>query len=302
MNYLDPQVLKKISRLEVRARHIVEGFISGLHKSPYHGYSVEFASHREYVPGDEIKHIDWKVWARGDRYYIKQYEEETNLKCTFLVDCSKSMRYGEDTDHMSKFDCASTIAASLAFLLQRQQDSCGLVLFDNDIRLQLNPSSHPSQVRQVVHELDKAEPDDKTDVSKVFLHLAELIHRRGMVILLSDLFCDYDDLKKALQRFRLCKHEVLLFHILHEDELVFPFRDNTLFKGLEVDTELMIEPRGLRNAYLERMNEFLQKTRRLCANLDVDYVQVNTKEHLDAALARYLAFRQGGSKSVTARR
>jgi uncharacterized protein (DUF58 family) len=290
--YLDPKVLSKISRLELRARSVVEGFISGLHKSPYHGFSVEFASHREYVPGDDTKHIDWKVWARADRYYIKQYEEETNLSSTILLDCSRSMVYGDARDGLTKFDYGCTVAASLAYLLQQQQDAVGLVTFDTGVRLSLPPSSHPSHLKLLLHELANTRPDDRTDVSEVFHRLAEQIRRRGLIVLISDLFVDVDTLTRALQHFRHKRHEVVVFQVMHEDELAFPFQDNVLFRGLEVDRQVLTEPRALRKAYLEAVERFLGGVRKSCANNGIDYRLLSTQEPLDAALASYLAFRR----------
>lgn len=290
--YLDPKVLDKISRLDVRARLVVEGFITGMHRSPYHGFAVEFATHREYVPGDEIKHIDWKVWSKTDRFYIKEYEEETNLKCTILLDCSKSMRYGEDeTEALGKFDYAATLSASLAYLLQQQQDAVGLVTFDNDIRLNLPASTHPSHLKLLMHELQQSSPDNRSDVSDVFHRLAEQIRKRGLIVLVSDLFVDKEVLLESLRHFRHRRHEVVVFHVLHDHELTFPFSDNTLFKGLEVDQELLTEPRALRKSYLETLDEFLHDVRKVCSSCGIDYVQMNTKDSLDAALSAYLAFR-----------
>lgn len=290
-NYLDPKTLDKISRLDLRARLVVEGFITGQHKSPYHGFAVEFASHREYVPGDEIKHIDWKVWSKTDRFFIKEYEEETNLKMTIILDCSKSMRYGENSDGWSKFDYGCTAAACFAYLAQQQQDSVGLVTFDNEIRKKLPSSSHPNHLKLLIHELEQTEPDNKTDVGNIFLRLAEEIGKRGMVVLVSDLFADLDTLKTSLQHFRHRRHEVVVFHVMHDHELTFPFQDNTMFKGLEVDMQLLTEPRALRKAYLEAVDDYMHKVRKVCASNGVDHVLMNTKDPLDAALASYLAFR-----------
>jgi uncharacterized protein (DUF58 family) len=290
--YLDPKVITKISRLDLKARLVVEGFISGQHRSPYHGFSVEFASHREYVPGDETKYIDWKVWARADRFYVKQYEEETNLRTTLLLDCSKSMRYGQAGGGVSKFDYGATAAASLAYLLQQQQDAVGLVAFDTQVRCNLPSSSHPSHLKLLFHELEKLQPDQRTDVAEIFHRLAEEIHRRGLVVLISDLFLDTDTLLEALRHFRHRRHEVVVFHVLHDDELNFPFQDNTLFRGLEIPAELLTEPRALRKSYLEALERFLSKVRRICASCGIDYVQVNTKTPLDAVLSAYLVFRQ----------
>ncbi len=302
-SYLDPKVLQKISRMDLRARLVVEGFITGMHRSPYHGFAVEFASHREYVPGDEIKHIDWKVWARQDRLYIKEYEEETNLKCTVLLDCSKSMAYGggghpgygggHAPRHApwSKFAYAATTAASLAFLLQHQQDAAGLIAFDRGVRLKLPASSHPAHFKQLLHELQHLEPDQASDVSGVFHRLAEEITQRGLIVLVSDLFVDLPTLLASLRHFRHRRHEVIVFHVLHEDELTFPFEDNTLFKGLEQPVEVLSEPRALRRSYLEVLGTFLARVRKTCADLGIDYVRLSTADPLDASLAAYLAFR-----------
>lgn len=301
-NYLDPKTLERVKRLDVRARLVVEGFLTGQHKSPYHGFAVEFAAHREYSPGDDIKHIDWKVWSKTDRLYIKEYEEETNLKCTILLDSSKSMRYGEKAQvPWSKYDYAATAAASLAYLLQQQQDAVGLVTFDTKVERNLPPSAHPSHLKRMLHELELVQPDNKTDVSEVFPELARQIRKRGMIVLISDLFVDLETLAETLRQFRLRRHEVILFHVLHEDELTFPFQDNTLFKGLEVDQQLHAEPRALRRSYLEVMENFLTKVRKLCATAGVDYVLLNTQEPLDATLSSYLTFRQRTRRKITRR-
>lgn len=293
--YLDPKTLDKVARLDLRARLVVEGFITGMHKSPYHGFAVEFATHREYVPGDEIKHIDWKVWARQDRYYIKEYEEETNLKCTVLLDCSKSMAYGANgsaSGGMSKFDYGATAAACLAHLLQHQQDAVGLVTFDNDIRRNLPPSTHPSHLKLLLHELEQTKVDHRSDVSDAFHRLAEQIGKRGLVVLISDLFLDLPVLVEALHHFRHRRHEMVVFHVMHEDELTFPFQDNTLFRGLEVPVEILTEPRALRQSYLEVMERFQARVRKACADSGIDYLLMSTATPLDAALSGYLAFRE----------
>lgn len=287
--FLDPKTLDRIKRLDVRARLVVEGFISGQHRSPYHGYAVEFATHREYTPGDDIRHIDWKVWSKTDRHYIKEYEEETNLRCTILLDCSKSMRY---TAPWSKFDYAATGAASLAYLLQQQQDAVGLVSFNTKVQKHLPASSHPNHLKLLMHELENLQVDDQTDVSRVFPELAQQIRRRGMVVLFSDLFTDIPTLSEALRQFRLRKHEVIVFQVMHDDELTFPFEDNTLFRGLEMNVQLHTEPRALRKSYLENVQNFLEQVRKTCASAGIDYVLMNTKDPLDAVLGTYLTFRQ----------
>jgi uncharacterized protein (DUF58 family) len=288
--YLDPQALDKIKRLDVRARLVVEGFITGQHRSPYNGFAIEFATHREYAPGDDLRHIDWKVWSKTDRLYIKEYEEETNLNCHLLVDCSRSMRYGEKTG-WSKFDYAATAAASLGYLMQQQQDSVGLVLFSNKIDKSLKSSSHPSHLKLILHELEQAQPDDKTDVSDPFFVLAAQIRQRGMVVLFSDLFLDPAELAKSLSQFRLRKHEVVVFHVMHHDELEFPFQENTLFRGMEVEAELHTEPRALRKTYMEAVERYLARVRKVCAVAGIDHVLLDTSKPLGGVLSSYLNFR-----------
>jgi uncharacterized protein (DUF58 family) len=291
--YLDAKSIERISRLDLRARAVVEGFLTGQHRSPYNGFAIEFAGHREYAPGDELKHVDWRVWSKTDRLYIKQYEEETNLKCHILLDCSKSMRYGEKSSPAwSKFDYAATAAASLAFLLQQQQDAVGLVTFDTKVRSHMPPSSHPAQLKRLLHQLEQTSPDEKTDVSGLFLELAAALKTRGIVVLVSDLFLDLPTLKETLQNFRLKKHDVVLFHVMHDDELRFPFEDNTQFRGMEIDRELQTDPKSLRRSYLEIVEKYLADVRKMCGALGVDHVLLNTAEPLDAALATYLTLRQ----------
>lgn len=296
-NYFDPKTLERIKRLDLRARLVVEGFITGQHRSPYNGFAIEFAGHREYSFGDDLKHIDWKVWSKTDRLYIKEYEEETNLKCTIILDCSKSMRYGE-ADGWSKFDYGATAAASLAYMLQQQMDSVGLVTFSDKIEKNLKASSHPSHLKLMMHELQQTAPSDKTDMSDVYTQLASQIKTRGLVVLISDLFMDTDTLQETLRQFRLRRHEVIVFHVMHDHELDFPFEDMTLFRGLEMDAELHAEPRALRQAYLDEVNEFMSKVRKICASNGVDHLTVNTNRPLDATLASYLTFRQKIKKNL----
>ncbi len=300
--YLDPATLNKISRLDLRARLVVEGFITGLHRSPYHGFAVEFAQHRPYVAGDEIKHIDWKVWSKTDRFYVKEYEEETNLKCTILLDASASMSYGQQDQGkrrgLGKFDYAATCAACLAYMLQRQQDAVGLVTFDEQVRLNLPASSHPSHIKLLVHELEQTQPREKTDIAEVLPALAEQLRQRGLMVLISDLFVDMDRLTEALRQFRHRRHEVVVFHVMHHDELTFPFEDNTQFEGLEIDAQVLTEPRALRKSYLAAKDKFVTDVRRCCAGAGIDYVPLSTTDPLDAALASYLAFRQKTRRAV----
>lgn len=300
--YLDPKVLAKIDRLDLLARQVVEGFISGMHRSPFHGYSVEFASHREYVPGDDIKHIDWKVLAKSDRLYIKQYEEETNLKATFVVDASESMRYQrEGREAMTKYHYASALAASLCHMLLNQQDAVGLAVFDEDLRVHVPATANPNQIKSVVHALDQQEPKAKTSLEPICHSLAEKLPRRGLVCLISDLFADIDGVVRGLQHFRHYDHEVMVLHLMDHDELTFPFQGNTMFRGMEGLGQLMVEPRALREGYLRAVRDFCQEVKRKCVAARIDYKLVSTADHLDAALlsfltARAAAIRKAGSK------
>ncbi len=295
--YLDPKTLESIKRIDVRARLVVEGFITGQHRSPYNGYAVEFAAHREYAPGDDLRHIDWKVWSKTDRLYIKEYEEETNLQCHLVVDCSKSMNYGLQQG-WSKFDYAATAAASIGYLMQQQQDSIGLMLFSNQIDRNLKPKSHPLHLKLIFHELEKARPDHQTDIADPFFALASQIRKRGMVCLFSDLFLDPDDLARALNQLRLRRHEVVVFHAMHHDELEFPFQDNTLFRGLEVNAQLQTEPRALRKSYLDAVQRYLVRVKKVCSGLGVDYVLMDTSKPLGAVLSSYLNFRAKSRRKV----
>ena len=301
--YLDPKVLSKITRLDLQARLVVEGFISGLHRSPFHGFSVEFASHREYVPGDDIKHIDWKVQARTDRFYIKQYEEETNLKATFLLDCSESMHYRRSgRDVMSKYEYAAAVAASLAFLLLEQQDAVGLGVFDTDVRTYVPASANPNQIKTLVHAIDNVSLEAKTSLEHICHSMAEKIARRGLVCIVSDLFVDIDGLLRGLQHFRHYDHEVMVMHIMDADELSFPFQGNTMFKGLEQTGRLVVEPRSLRQGYLRAVERFCREVKRKCINSRVDYKLISTDDHLDAALLSFLAARAAANRKAGAKR
>ena len=292
--YLDPATLAKIEGLDLKARLIVEGYISGLHKSPYHGFSVEFAEHREYAPGDDIKHVDWKVWSRTDKLYLKQYEEETNLITYLLLDTSESMRY--KSHGVSKLEYARYIAAALAYLVLQQQDSVGLATFDNEVRHFLRPSSHPSHLKLMLHLMDSTPAADKTNVATIFHDLAERFKKRGIVIVLSDLFDDVPNLLSGLKHFRHRRHEVVLFQILDPAEVAFPFEDTTLFKGMEGLPEVLSEPRALRRAYTQEFENFLTEVRRGCRGNHIDHVLLRTDQRLDVALSAYLAARMAKRK------
>ncbi len=291
--YFRPEVLSRISRLELRARSVVEGFVNGLHKSPYHGFSVEFAEHREYVPGDDVRHIDWRVFAKTDRFFIKQYEEETNLRSHILLDASGSMAYPEHdgTDRMTKWDYAATVAASIAFLQAQQQDAVGLTLFDDKIREELASASTARQLFNMVSIIEANDPREKTDVKVLFRYLADRLSQRSMVVLISDLLTDMDDLIAGLQRLRHKRHEILVLHVMDHDELEFPFADQTLFEGIEIDRELRTDPQALRKSYLAAVNGFVRDIRSFCVNNRIDYALLSTADPLDVALSTFLAQR-----------
>ncbi|HWA98460.1 MAG TPA: DUF58 domain-containing protein, partial [Pirellulales bacterium] len=258
--FLHPETIQRISRLDARARYIVEGFLSGSHRSPYFGQSVEFLQHREYARGDDMRRIDWKVWAKQNRYYVKQYEEDTNLRATLLVDVSASMRYGSGP--MTKYDYGSTLAVSLAYLLLRQQDAVGCVSFDSAARVTVPPRSAHSHLHAIIEALSVSEPKEKTDLARILRDVAEGSPRRGMMILVSDLFVERPGLFKGLGMLRQRGHDVLLLHVLDDDELDFPFDGPTRFEGLESVDHLTCNPRALRTGYLEAMHRYLDEVRR----------------------------------------
>jgi uncharacterized protein (DUF58 family) len=292
--YLDPLVLAKVRSLELQARLIVEGYLSGMHKSPYHGFSVEFAQHREYVPGDDIKHIDWKVYGRTGRFYLKQYEEETNLVLWILLDLSESMRYGSGP--ITKYDYACMTAAALSYLTLHQSDSVGFVTFDSQVRSFLRPSSQPSHLKEIVHAMNKGCGDQKTSLAPIFHDLAERINRRAILVLLSDLFDEPATILAGLKHLRYKRHEVAVMNILDAAELDFPFQEATLFRGLEQYPELLTDPRSLRDGYLAELDAFVTEMRHGCRNQDIDYVQLRTDANLGVALSSYLASRLARSK------
>ncbi len=292
--YLEPLALAKVRSLELQARLIVEGYLSGMHKSPYHGFSVEFAQHREYVPGDDIKHVDWKVYGRTGRFYLKQYEEETNLVCWLLVDTSESMRYGSGP--VSKYDYACMSAAAMAYLTLHQQDSIGFVTYDNQVRTFLKPSSQPTRLKEMVNQMNRGCGADKTSLEPIFHDLAERINRRSILVILSDFFDEPSQILAGLKHLRYKRHEVVVFHVMDPAELEFPFQEATLFLGMEEYPELLTDPRGLRDGYLQQVTSFLTELQRGCRAQDIDYVQLRTDTNLGVALSGYLAHRLARTK------
>jgi uncharacterized protein (DUF58 family) len=287
--FLQPETIARITRLDLRARQIVEGFISGMHRSQFFGHSVEFVQHREYTPGDDLRHLDWKVWSKTDRYYIKQFEEETNLRSTLVVDVSESMHYGRGP--LNKYDYACTIAACLGYLLLRQQDSVGAITFDDSVRQIVPARSQQTHIDSIVQALHVSKPRAKTDIKKILERVADSVSSRGLIVLISDLLSDRSSLFKGLEMLRHRRHDVLVFHVLDDDELNFPFAGTTRFEGMEELPNLVCDPRALRAGYIEALQEYLVEVRRGCARQGLDYALVKTSDSLDAVLTKFLHHR-----------
>jgi len=297
--YLDPRTLARISSLDLRARLIVEGLMTGMHRSPYQGISVEFAQHRPYVAGDDIRHVDWKVFGKTDKVYLKQYQEETNLHLICIVDASESMGFGsvgKAKETWSKYDHATAIAASLSYMAIQQQDSVGLAIFDQDLKRFFKPSNSPGQWKVITHELQIVPRLKKTQMGKILDQLAEKLTHRSLLVLLSDFFDDMDDIEAGLRHMRYKKHELMVFQVLDPAEIEFPFEDVTLFKGLEETGQLLTEPRALRDGYLEQLNIFTERLKKMCRGMRVDFQRMNSGDSLDIALSNFLATRAASMK------
>jgi len=294
--FLDPRTLAKLQGLELRARSIVEGYVSGAHRSPYHGFSVEFAEHREYAPGDDLRYVDWKVFGKTDKVYLKQYEEETNLIAQLVLDTSESMRYQSAQAPLSKLEYAECVCAALAYLVLEQQDSIGLATFDSELRTMVRPSGNPSHFKQLLHVIQSAVPRRKTRTGPTFHDLAERLKRRGLVVVLSDLFDDLHSMLTGLKHLRHRRHEVIIFHVLDPAELEFPFGNTTLFHGLEEMPDVLTNPRALRQAYLDEFGRFLQSVRKGCRAEHIDYLLLRTDQSLEIALSSFLASRMSRAR------
>lgn len=277
--------------MELRARLVVEGFITGLHKSPYHGFSVEFAEHRQYMPGDEIKHIDWKIYGKTDRYYIKQYEEETNLKSYIVLDASRSMDYASP-GNIKKLEYAAYLAASLSYMMIKQQDAVGLAVFDEQVSSYLPPHATKAYLRQILIELQKLKASHKTGAGKSLHNVADRIKRRGLVIIISDLFDNPDEVIAALKHFRHKKNEVIVMHVLDPLERSFAFGSDAMFKDMETSEQLMTQPWQIQKAYQREMHTFLERYKKECRENYVDYVLMDTATPFDVALTQYLHKRE----------
>ena len=290
LRFLSPAVIARLGTLELKARTIVEGFLSGLHRSPFKGFSVEFAEYRQYLPGDDLSSIDWKVYARSDRYYVKKFEEETNLDCHLIVDVSASMGYAR-RDGPTKLEYAQMLAASLAYLMNRQRDAVGLTAFDEAIVTMLPPSARPGHLRSVLVTLDRLRLGSKTDVSKPLHVLADTIAKRGMVVLISDLLDDPERVVDGLRHFRFRGTDVVVFHVLDPDELTFPFERASKFRDMEAGDEVMAVPSLVRGSYLAELERVLEVYKQELGSTGIDSRLVDTSEPLAFALMSYLSNR-----------
>jgi uncharacterized protein (DUF58 family) len=289
--YSDPDTIARISDLTLRSRRLVEGAISGQHRSPFHGFNIEFAEYREYTPGGDLRRLDWRVFARSDRHYIKQYEEESNVRVTFVVDASASMNY-RGSAALSKFDYAATLVVSLAMLLTRQQDPVGLVLFDEKANTVLPPTATQAQVMVMSGLLERCTPSRKTELGGLLRALTDQLRRRSLLVIVSDLFTDMDAVYDGLNRLRFLGHEVLVMQVLDRDELELPFNGPTVFHDIEGEEEVFAEPWAFRRSYQQAMAEFLEGVRRECGSRGYDHVRFLTDETLAATLSVFLHSRE----------
>ena len=299
--YLDPKVLAKISGLELRVRLIVEGFFSGIHHSPHRGLSAEFADHRVYAQGDDIRHIDWKVFGKTDKYYIKEYEQETNLNVMLVVDCSESMSYRSDPALMTKHEYATSVAAAIAYLTLQQADAVGVALFDDHLSHFVRPSNNQQQWKTIVHELDGRTGAAKTSIGRALGELAERLSHRLLIVLISDLFDDAEDILRGLKQLRYRHHELIVWNLWDPAELTLPFNGPALFEGLEATGRLASDPGSLRSRYLEEVERFQSQMRAGCAHMLADYSVFNTATPLDVALSGYLTTRKARLRQRSSR-
>lgn len=290
-NMVPKETLNKISRLEFKARQLVEGFLAGMHKSPYFGFSVEFASHREYYQGDDLRHLDWKVYGKIDKLFIKQYEMETNLRAFILLDCSSSMEY--KSADISKLEYAAQLAAAMAYLFIDQQDACGILCFDKEVGEQTNATSGKAHLFNMFRVLAGLKTEKKTDIEKVFRDIAEKVKTKGVIVVISDLFDETSKVIKGLQWLRAKGHEIVVFNVMDEHELTFPFKRLTKFIGLEEEGKVFVDPLSIRQGYLTEVEEFKNAVSRFCRNQMIDYSLFNTANRVDVELTRYLVSRLG---------
>ena len=290
MHLLNNSDINKLDNLPLKARYIVEGFILGLHKSPYHGFSVEFSENRKYEPGDEMKFIDWKVWAKTDRYYVKQFEEETNLLCYILIDQSNSMKY--KSKQTSKLDYVKILASAFSYLILKQQDAVGLISFDEKIKKFITPKSKPSQLKLLTSTLENLNPGNETSISKVLHQVADTINKKGLIILFSDLLDNKEDILSSLKHFRFDGHEVIVFHSLDPNEINFEFSGNIEFRDLENEAKIKTDPRLIAENYKKKFKQFYDDFKANCRKNKIDYIQLNTNISYDKFLIDYLLKRK----------
>jgi len=297
--YLDPRTLARVGSLELRARLIVEGLMAGMHRSPYQGISVEFAQHRPYVSGDDTRHVDWKVFGKTNKIYLKQYLQETNLQLVCVVDASESMSFGSlkfgsgrSANVWTKYDHATALAAALAYLSIHQQDAVGLAVFDAVLGRFFKPSNSPAQWKLLINELRQVPRRNKTNTGRVLEQLAEKLAHRSLVVIISDLLDDLGAISQGLRHLRYKKHEVIVMQVLDPQEIVFDFTDITLFKGLEALGQVLTEPEALRSAYLQELAKFTDELKRICRGMNIDYQRFSSGDALDVALSEFLARRE----------
>ncbi len=288
--YLNPDVVSKLASMDLRARLVVEGFMTGLHKSPYHGFSVEFAEHRQYMPGDDIKHVDWKVYGKTNRFYVKQFEEETNLKSYILLDASASMGYS--SHGLSKLQYASYLSAALAYLMMRQRDAVGLVTFDEQIRRFLPPKSVTTYLNEILLELDRTTHSARTDIASALHQMADRIQRRGLVVLFSDLLDEPEKVMSGLKHFRYQNNEVIVFQILDPYEISFDFTQDAIFRDLESGEEINTQPWHIRSDYRGQVTKFNEAYKKFCREHQIDLISLTTESTFDRALIEYLLKRK----------
>ncbi|MDQ1273511.1 MAG: hypothetical protein QG591_2141 [Planctomycetota bacterium] len=295
-NPFDPVTLSKIANMELRARLVVDGALSGIHKSPYKGSSIEFLEHKEYSPGNEIKHIDWKVLAKTDKYYVKQFEEETNLKCFVFLDTSGSMGY--KSTGVSKFEYAATLAASLSYLLLKQSDLVGFVSFSDRVLQYIPPRSRLTHLHAILNVLAESKTTGKSNAGVILNEFIEKIGRRSLIIIISDFFDDTKKIVRQLKYFQFKKNEIILFQILDPYELTFPFETITFFESMEDDRRILADPKSIKNRYLSEINHFVETFKQSCFENQIDYWLINSSTPLDQALIKFLARRESSLRSI----
>jgi uncharacterized protein (DUF58 family) len=293
--YFEPDRIAKLQNLSLLARTAVEGFISGLHRSPHKGFSVEFSEHREYARGDDLRHLDWVAWGRSDRYYIKQYEQETNLKAHILLDVSGSMGY-RHSGQSSKFVYGCFLAACLSYLMCRQQDVVGMIAFDSKVRFHLAPGSTPAHMDRLFKNLEQLKPGKETAIAPVFHELANGLGKRGLVIIISDLYDDQSEIMKALQHFVFKRHQMIVFHLMDPAEMDFPFKKIMSFVDMETNERVQVDPRHVRDAYIQDINAFIDRYRKECSDRNIEYVLTSTDTPYDRMLLNYLSRRRTMSR------